>query len=159
MCLEVEMALRSFLYVCRQQHPNFGSFLSCSQNPWQHISRIDKLKEININLIIQCWLHSRPPRLHRGWRWRTSRPGRGRWPPWCPCPRGRRWARRSRTWPIREEHCGHVTGCRVLIGRSGPEAGHLPAAAADGHGEVVEWDLLAPDHVVLVTCTRHAVTI
>ena len=62
---------------------------------------------------------------------------------------------------LANQHCGHVTGCRVLIGRSGPEAGHLPAAAADGHGEVVEGDLLASDHVVLVTCTmtRNALTI
>ena len=51
MCLEIEVVLRSFLCVCRQQHPNFGSFLFCSRNPWQHISRIDKFNLIYLSSV------------------------------------------------------------------------------------------------------------
>ena len=43
-------------------------------------------------LPVHCWPH------RRGWRRRTSRPWRGRWPRRCRCPRGRKWGRKSRTW-------------------------------------------------------------
>ena len=61
-----------------------------------------------------AWSWRTPP---GGRRARSSRRGRAA----APRPR-------SRTWPIREEHCGHVTGRPAVIGRC-----RVPGVAPVGH--------------------------